>query len=127
MTLLTPKEKRREYHLQRNFGIGLSEYRSLYEKQNGLCGICHRPASDFKRSLAVDHCHKTLRIRGLLCPFCNRGLRYYQDDPESMERAGIYLRQGTEWYAPPKKRKRKASKKINKSRKKTSRKRRKTR
>lgn len=110
---MTPKEKRRDGHLRRTYGITTLQYDDLLGKQNHKCAICWRPSSSFKRSLAVDHCHTTLRVRGLLCPFCNRGLRYYRDDPEAMERAAQYLRQGTEFFAPPKKRKRRSKAKTN--------------
>jgi hypothetical protein len=32
-----------------------------------------------------------LTVRGLLCPFCNRGLRYYRDNPEFLANASQYL------------------------------------
>jgi hypothetical protein len=32
--------------------------------------------------LAVDHCHTTDAIRGLLCSDCNNGLGRFRDDPE---------------------------------------------
>ena len=35
---------------------------------------------------------KTKSCRGLLCPFCNRGLRYYADDPMRLANAAEYLR-----------------------------------
>lgn len=110
---MTPKEKRRDYQLRRLYGITLQQYNQILEAQNGCCAICLRPAGVFKRSLAVDHDHKSLRVRGALCPWCNRGLRYYRDDPDAMQRAGEYLRGGTEFFAPPKKRKSKAKRKTN--------------
>jgi hypothetical protein len=35
---------------------------------------------------------KTASCRGLLCPFCNRGLRFYADDPTRFENAAEYLK-----------------------------------
>ena len=35
---------------------------------------------------------KTKSVRGLLCPWCNRGLRYYADDPKRLQGAADYLR-----------------------------------
>ena len=35
---------------------------------------------------------KAASCRGLLCPFCNRGLRYYADDPVRLANAAEYLK-----------------------------------
>lgn len=39
---------------------------------NNQCAICKRHESEFKKRLAVDHSHKTGRVRGLLCFYCNK-------------------------------------------------------
>ena len=46
--------------------------RDLIEKHGNSCGICKKPRPHFKTNLAVDHNHKTGRIRGLLCFRCNK-------------------------------------------------------
>jgi len=53
-----------------------------------------------KKSAAICTLKGTLlplSVRGLLCAHCNRGLRYYKDNPVFMEQAARYLRthQGT--------------------------------
>lgn len=52
----------------RKYGLTPEEYQSLCDKQNGRCAICGGRES---RRLAVDHCHETGEIRGLLCSGCN--------------------------------------------------------
>lgn len=47
-------------------------YDGLLAKQSGGCGICGRPPTD--RRLDMDHDHKTMTLRGLLCNRCNRFL-----------------------------------------------------
>lgn len=63
---------------------------ALIEVQGGeLCAICgDRPG---ERSLAVDHDHETRRVRGLLCIPCNRGLGFFEDNPEILSAAIEYL------------------------------------
>jgi hypothetical protein len=41
--------------------------------------------------LSVDHDHKTLLVRGLLCRPCNDLLGHARDDPEFFTRAKVYL------------------------------------
>lgn len=48
------------------------ERAEFFKKQQGRCAICLRPESDFKNRLNLDHNHKTLKLRGLLCFFCNK-------------------------------------------------------
>lgn len=55
-------------------------------KEGKSCVICG--AAD---GLAVDHCHTTGEIRGVLCRPCNLGLGYFRDDPERLLGAIKYL------------------------------------
>lgn len=88
---MSPKEKAKDYRLRRYYGITLDDYNSLLRKQHNACYICLRSSSVFKRGLAVDHDHKTGSIRGLLCPWCNRGLRYFHDNADSLRRAARHI------------------------------------
>lgn len=67
----------------------------LFSEQGGRCAICRtdKGSSTGKdnRRLAVDHCHKTKVVRGLLCGNCNRMLGLVKDDPETLRRAIAYL------------------------------------
>ena len=44
----------------------------LIDKHGNECAICKKPRSAFKKSLSVDHNHKSNKIRGLLCYRCNK-------------------------------------------------------
>jgi hypothetical protein len=61
----------------------------LLLKQGGHCLIC---AKDITARSAVDHCHRTGVVRGLLCGTCNSGLGMFNDRPELLEAAIAYLR-----------------------------------
>lgn len=67
----------RKNKLKRNFGITLAEYDALLLRQGGVCALCDGPCITGVR-LAVDHDHKTGRVRGLLCLICNVGIGAYE-------------------------------------------------
>lgn len=80
---------------QRKYGISLSEYHRLFDKQKGVCRICGAAdpgghGSKNKR-FYVDHCHKTGIVRGLLCHHCNVGLGSFKDDVGILTKAIEYL------------------------------------
>ena len=74
----------------KKFGITEDEYMKMFDVQNGVCAICHRPELDVK--LAVDHDHRTLKVRGLLCKRCNMGIGLLGDNHETVMTASLYLR-----------------------------------
>jgi hypothetical protein len=73
--------------------ITKSEYKRLLAAQNGICAICgSSKGSKFQNNkFAVDHCHQTNRVRGLLCSPCNLAIGLMRDSPELLERAIKYL------------------------------------
>ncbi len=54
-----------------------------------ICAICKK--TDEKS--AVDHCHQTGKIRGVLCMSCNLALGFFKDDIETMQKAINYLKE----------------------------------
>lgn len=61
----------------------------MYAAQDGRCALCRE--SEANRRLAVDHDHKTGRVRALLCSRCNTALGNLRDDPALMIRAAAYV------------------------------------
>ncbi len=53
------------------------------------CAICGGVDTD--RQLSIDHCHKTLNIRGLLCRACNTAIGLLKDDINLVGKAFLYL------------------------------------
>lgn len=81
--------------LKKAYGITLKEYEELLSKQNGKCVICNIDNNGKYRSklraFAVDHCHSTGKIRGLLCSDCNTGIGLLKDNVNFLESAIKYL------------------------------------
>src|SRR5262245_14231981 len=73
-------DKARNSRLLRQYGITALQYDRLLAFYDSGCWICGWKPK--KRRLAVDHCHKSGRVRGILCHMCNRGLRSFKDAPE---------------------------------------------
>lgn len=72
-------------------GLSVKEQRRMRIKAGGCCAICNKHESKCKRQHAIDHCHKTGAIRGILCAKCNIGLGYFGDSLEGINRAVRYL------------------------------------
>jgi len=72
-------------------------YEVMKITQNNLCAICGNPEtarhnhSKRIQKLAVDHCHKSGKVRGLLCQDCNRGIAKFHEDISRLENAIKYL------------------------------------
>lgn len=84
-------DKVKEQKLKKCYNLSLTEYNKMFEKQNGKCAICERHQDELKFKLSVDHCHRTNKIRGLLCDKCNRGIGFLNDDKEIVQNALKYL------------------------------------
>jgi hypothetical protein len=83
------KRTRRRHLLKVKYGITLEQYEEMLEAQGGVCKICKQPPGE--RLLAVDHCHNSLQVRGLLCGRCNTSLERIEI-PGWVEAAQAYLR-----------------------------------
>ena len=77
--------------LRKYFGLTPEEYDDLLHSQDGRCALCGTHHTDLSRRLAVDHCHETLEIRGLLCFNCNAALGRLGDSPGAFARVMTYL------------------------------------
>ena len=79
---------RREYMLKNLYDITLKKHEQIYLEQNGCCAICNEPVEYSK--IHTDHNHKTGKVRGLLCPYCNHFLAAL-DNIEFFNKAVAYL------------------------------------
>lgn len=80
-------ERFRDHDRKKLYGISRAEWERLLQEQGGRCAVCFREAP-----LAVDHCHKTGKVRGLLCRSCNCAIGLFHEDTERMAQAVTYLR-----------------------------------
>lgn len=83
--------------LKHRYGITTEQYVEMVKVQNNRCAICRNEETALHNStkqvqkLAVDHCHKTGKVRELLCQDCNRGIAKFHEDPLRLQRAIEYL------------------------------------
>ena len=88
-----------DYHrstLMLRYGITDRDLAEMAEKQDHCCAICGQRETDKRgglvKHLAVDHDHKTGKIRELLCQSCNTALGKFKDDEDILLKAIAYLR-----------------------------------
>jgi hypothetical protein len=87
---------RKKYHLKELYKITPEQYDCLLMLQNGVCRICKKPETQISnknkkiKMLAVDHCHNTNQIRGLLCASCNQGIGKFNHDSVLLREAALY-------------------------------------
>jgi hypothetical protein len=89
------KQLNRRHSLKKTYGITVEQYAEMLAVQDGCCAICKRSESRTRGSraitLAVDHCHSSGSVRGLLCGRCNTAIGLLQDDVGVLRQAIEYL------------------------------------
>ena len=84
------KQSQRRTRRKREYGVSREDYDSMLLEQNNKCAICK---DTIGYEAAVDHDHKTGKVRGLLCGKCNSGIGLLKDNPEILRSAAKYLDQ----------------------------------
>lgn len=100
--LLKLKEKRLSYRmkntdkikksvwankLRNRYGLTPEVFFRMIENQMSKCAICNN-----ERKLVIDHCHKTGKVRGMLCHKCNWAIGLLSDEIKILENAINYLK-----------------------------------
>ena len=85
------RAKDRERFRFKTYGITEEQYQEMIVRQGNRCAICHKTAEENKQALAIDHCHDTGKVRGLLCMQCNLGIGYLNDNINLLADAIKYL------------------------------------
>lgn len=80
-----------ERYIWKTYKLEASRYYQMLKNQDFQCAICYRCQTTDARRLAIDHCHKTDKIRGLICQSCNTALGLLQESTSVVSSALSYL------------------------------------
>jgi hypothetical protein len=94
------KDKYRNYHLKKCYGIKQADYEMMLNYQQHKCAICNEQLGE---KLFVDHNHSTGQVRGLLCSECNSALGYIKESRQILENMIDYLTDYPAQFLPIKK------------------------
>lgn len=72
---------------RRVYGLNPKQVEALFRIFT-KCPICGKKAT----RLQIDHCHRTGKVRGLLCARCNRALGQFGDSIKGLMKAVNYLK-----------------------------------
>lgn len=90
------RQKFFEKNLKVSYNLTLSDYEQILEDQNNSCAVCGLSNDEYfkkhNQQLCVDHCHKTGKVRGLLCRVCNSGLGKLGDTSDGVYKGYTYLK-----------------------------------
>ena len=80
----------RRSRLKSRYGLNEDQFEAMRIFQDNCCACCGNKFKG-KRPIHIDHCHKTGKVRGLLCNNCNAGLGLFHDNIEILQKAIDYL------------------------------------
>lgn len=83
----TYEQDRKRKH---KYGVTPTDFQMMLDSQSGGCAICKKPVD---RSGHLDHCHRTGKVRGILCSNCNRGIGHMQECPTILMSAIEYIKE----------------------------------
>jgi hypothetical protein len=91
----------RTQNLRNLYGITPERYDEILQQQSGVCACCDNPETMVLngkvKPLAIDHCHVTDAIRGLLCSRCNVALGLLCEDPDRIKALLKYVEERCLW------------------------------
>jgi len=88
-------------YYKRNYGIDDVGLGQMKKQQDYKCYLCGSDGfligkNNHTERRAVDHDHKTGKVRKLLCHNCNRALGLFKDNSELMRKAASYVEEHRE-------------------------------
>jgi len=82
---------RKNLNLQNRYGISIKDKQKMIENQKGKCAICNCILDNGKHT-CIDHCHKTGKIRKILCKSCNVLIGHSKENINVLKNAIQYLK-----------------------------------
>lgn len=82
-----------EINLQRRlkkYGLTKDQYFDMLTAQDFKCA--NKACKSKNLDLAIDHCHVSLAVRGILCDNCNTALGLLKDCPDAIDGLKTYLK-----------------------------------
>ena len=95
------KARARRSNLRNKYSITPEDVLTMLDEQDHKCCICksqllkQNGSKNCKRTHAVDHCHESGRVRGILCIRCNLGLGYFKDNATTLVAAARYIQENS--------------------------------
>ena len=87
------KESRRKESIKALYGLTYDEFEAMLESQQHMCYICKKALELKTAGYAVDHCHKSGKVRKILCMGCNTLLGHSQDNIDILFKMINYLKE----------------------------------
>lgn len=87
----------RTQYIAKKYKLSQADYGELLSEHRNLCAICGKEetsvdgTSGMVKALAIDHCHETGKVRGLLCWRCNAMIGCAKESTETLRAAIRYL------------------------------------
>jgi Recombination endonuclease VII len=78
----------------RRYGLTEEQFQEMLARQQNRCALCLLEFDEARGRRAIDHCHETKAVRGILCGGCNMALHKLERDLTWAAKAIAYLTQG---------------------------------
>lgn len=86
------KKQSRAKHLRLKYNLTTEAWDEMLKRQGYKCASCPATEPGGKHNVwHVDHVKGTKIVRGLLCDKCNRGMGYFDHEPDKLRFAAVYL------------------------------------
>jgi hypothetical protein len=83
-------EKARWTRIKKEYGLSEIQVKEMLNQQKCKCIIC---SSNIQMGYHIDHCHKTNKVRGLLCQKCNQAIGLLKESESLFFKAAKYIRE----------------------------------